>query len=223
MYSKPKSTRICYEYLLRRLSLRYTPYVVKRRDSVEQSKDSRLAASGEESTIERSTSGGGGRKPHGCTTKDYVLQQEVVESFFFNFAGGGFLNRCIIVEMRGSLYNQPRYKKRGGSETDIYVSSLCTRYCTRAPHGCLPAPTVCSPDREISLSAKSCDTFKQVNINAPFDLVTNRIRAMPSKLVVERNRNAEGQFSDFIYICLTQIIAQLSTHFLGGGIIAVFF
>ena len=50
---------------------------------------------------------------------------------------------------------------------------------TRAPHGCLPAPmlrigkyTPAVPSRVI--------TFEEVEINVPFDLVTNRIRARPS-------------------------------------------
>ena len=51
--------------------------VGKRRHNVEQSKDSRLAAPAEETSVERSTSSGGGRKPHGCTTKDYYSRTAV--------------------------------------------------------------------------------------------------------------------------------------------------
>ena len=47
--------------------------LVNRIHNAQQSKDSRLMASGEESTIERSSRSGDGRKPHGCTTKYYYI------------------------------------------------------------------------------------------------------------------------------------------------------
>ena len=45
--------------------------VGNRSHDVEESKDGRLMASGEESNSERSKGSGDGRKLKGCTTKDY--------------------------------------------------------------------------------------------------------------------------------------------------------
>ena len=45
---------------------------VQRRHNVEQSKGSRLVALGEQSTNDRSTGSGRGRKPHGCTTMNQI-------------------------------------------------------------------------------------------------------------------------------------------------------
>ena len=62
---------------------------------------------------------------------------------------------------------------------------------TRAPHGCRIGKLTSMASRVI--------TFKQVDINALVDLVTNRIRACQ---VVQGKDNAECQFSVFVSVSL---------------------
>ena len=64
---------------------------------------------------------------------------------------------------------------------------------TRAPHGCLPAPMLLigkytsGPSRVIP--------FKEVDKNVPFELVTNRIRALPSGAEKKALPSVSSQFS----------------------------
>ena len=51
-------------------------------------------------------------------------------------------------------------------------------FYSRAPHGCLPAPML--RIGKYTSVPSGVIMFKQVDINAPLDLVTNRIRSMPS-------------------------------------------
>ena len=52
-------------------------------------------------------------------------------------------------------------------------------------------------------------TFKRVDIKAPFDLVTNRIRSMPSDAGKRQSRGSVLSFC----ICLTRIINQILKQF----------
>ena len=108
----------------------------------------------------------------------------------------------FLPTLKKKLYN--RRGRGGGLKKQKIVRGCRAIYIknTRAPHECLPAPMLrigkynSVPSRVI--------LFKQVDINAPFDLIANGIGAMPSKWC--REKAMPSFSSQYLYLSHSKYI-----------------